>query len=91
MPKLKSISLVHSFHFRVALAIVAAMMFVCTLGGYFILKYTLDSQFEAIRTRLMVIAQTAAPRSSGATITKAAETSRLVVAPATIIGRDRNY
>ncbi len=38
---------------------IASMVVVLILGTFLIFKYSLDSQFEAIRTRLMVIASTA--------------------------------
>jgi len=47
------------FQFKVTLAFIAAMFFVISLSNLFIYKFTLDSQFESLRSRLMVIARTA--------------------------------
>lgn len=49
-----------SFRAKVALVMIASLLFVGTLGNYFIYKFAFDSSFRQMRDKLKVIAQTAA-------------------------------
>jgi len=51
--------LLHSFRFRVALAFTLTLFFVMSLSSFFIYKFGIDEQFNQLRERLKVIAQTA--------------------------------
>lgn len=75
-------SLFRSFHIRVALAIIASMLLIFSLSSFFIFKYSLDSQFEAIRVRLMVIARTAALMIDAKTLDEVPLTHEGVNSPA---------
>lgn len=54
------ISFFKRFYFRLTLAFIAAMVFVVLLSNLVIYQFTLESQFEGLRGRLKMIAQTAA-------------------------------
>jgi len=50
----------NSFRMKVALVMIASLLFAATLGNYFIYKFAFDSSFSQLRDKLKVIAQTAA-------------------------------
>lgn len=49
-----------SFRTKVTVALILSMLLVAALSNFFIYKFALDSQFQELRDKLMVIAQTAA-------------------------------
>lgn len=49
-----------SFQIKVALVLILSMFFVGALSNLLIYKFALNSQFEQLRDKLKVIAQTAA-------------------------------
>ncbi|MDD5236634.1 MAG: HAMP domain-containing protein [Candidatus Omnitrophica bacterium] len=49
-----------SFRVKVALVMIASLLFAATLGNYFIFKFAFNSNFNQLRDKLKVIAQTAA-------------------------------
>jgi HD-GYP domain-containing protein (c-di-GMP phosphodiesterase class II) len=57
MERLRKI--LHSFRFRVTIAFTLTLFFVMTLSSFFIYKFGIDEQFNQVRERLKVIAQTA--------------------------------
>lgn len=48
-----------SFYVKVALSFILSLLFVALLGNFILLKYSLKSQFNQLRDKLKVIAQTA--------------------------------
>ncbi|MFA7652424.1 MAG: HD domain-containing phosphohydrolase [Candidatus Omnitrophota bacterium] len=50
----------HSFYVKVALSFTLSLLFVALLGNFILLRYALKSQFNQLRDKLKVIAQTAA-------------------------------
>ena len=58
MKKLSLLSF-RSFRAKVMLVLVLSMLFVGVLNNFLIYKFALDSQFDALRNQLMIIAQTA--------------------------------
>ncbi|MBN1522713.1 MAG: HD domain-containing protein [Candidatus Aureabacteria bacterium] len=59
MNKIK-IPLLKSFQAKVTLVLILSLLFIGALNNFLIYQYALDSQFNAIRNKLKVIAQTAA-------------------------------
>ncbi|MDL1985747.1 MAG: hypothetical protein LWX54_16465, partial [Deltaproteobacteria bacterium] len=59
MKKLSLLSF-RSFRAKVTLVLVLSMLFVGVMNNFLIYKFALDSQFDALRNQLMIIAQTAA-------------------------------
>ncbi|MFA4989273.1 MAG: HD domain-containing phosphohydrolase [Candidatus Omnitrophota bacterium] len=50
----------HSFYVKVALSFTLSLLFVALLGNFVLFRYALKSQFNQLRDKLKVIAQTAA-------------------------------
>jgi len=50
----------HSFYVKVALSFTLSLLFVALLGNFILFRYALQSQFNQLRDKLKVIAQTAA-------------------------------
>ena len=48
-----------SFRSKVTVTLILSLFFVAVLSNFFIYKFSLDSQFEQVRDKLKVIAQTA--------------------------------
>ncbi|MCK9572596.1 MAG: HD-GYP domain-containing protein [Candidatus Omnitrophica bacterium] len=54
------IGFLSSFRVKLALVMIASMFFAATLGNFYIFKFAVKSQFNQLRDKLKVIAQTAA-------------------------------
>lgn len=50
----------NSFKVKVTLVVIFAMLFAASLSNFLVSKFALDAQFQQLRDKLMIIAQTAA-------------------------------